>query len=140
MVYLAMLKDYVDELANQRSSMPSFDKFTLTSGTNILFKDAYFDVENPSPLSLLAWKLQYVESDTCSKFGCDSGTRFLIKWGISDPDVHKKMILLMRAYLSTGTRCACLEGNDYRSFCEVLVGVQFKQLELVIVDEVPNAR
>ncbi|GMR61421.1 hypothetical protein PMAYCL1PPCAC_31616, partial [Pristionchus mayeri] len=96
------------------------------------------DVVQPSLLSVLAWKIRDVGSPnfTCSKYRLKSGIGFFFQWERKDSDVHKNMINLMKAYLGKGARRACLDGNDFRSFCKILVGVRAAWIECVEIPDI----
>ncbi|GMR51510.1 hypothetical protein PMAYCL1PPCAC_21705, partial [Pristionchus mayeri] len=109
-----MIKEYVDELAVQKSSILSFDKFTLTQIFKGLFTKVSFDVVNPSPLSVLVLKLRDDECDTCACSKFRLGTfEYSFQWERNDSEVHEKMVCLIRNYLSKGARCASMDGNDF---------------------------
>ncbi|GMR61418.1 hypothetical protein PMAYCL1PPCAC_31613, partial [Pristionchus mayeri] len=109
------VKRHVDQFAVQFASIPTFDKFTLSSWNNGLFSQVCFDIAH-APLSVLAWKYRALESGnyTCTSFHLKSGTfQYIFKWDKTDSDLHTKMISLMRDYMCNGTIRAGLDGNDF---------------------------
>ncbi|GMR61423.1 hypothetical protein PMAYCL1PPCAC_31618, partial [Pristionchus mayeri] len=96
------------------------------------------DVVYTSPLSLLAWKLREPGAQIGSKYRQSKTFGYFFQWEKNDAEVQKKMILLVRDYLSKGIKSVRLDGNDIRTFCKILDGVKVKQLDLEIYGELPD--